>query len=1395
LLTHAQLYTFREYNHKDGLKISTTLFTCQDSLGNLLIGTDGNGLVKYDGNAFSDVTPKGFNHPLHVTGYVKVGKVAFLSTLYSGIIKYSSVDLSNIPFPKFEKYGMFYSVNVVKKTLVCTTSEGILRLDLNGKVLQYIPFINGEVFIQRLQTPAGLLLFTSKSDYLVTNLSIQKLDNWLGTGTIDFQFGSLQGNILSCYDLSKQFRIDFDLKDSLKPKQLKSVGLKGSKIDISSLNRVDAAGNKAILGAGKNDLFELINRTYIKPIHNNTYKDIGFILNVFIDRSGDYWINTMYGVTKVSKEPFTKIQLNPFFDDFNILTSYLSSKDEVLFSNSAPEFNYANLRTKESKLLCNKLISDIFDCPLGTIVCAEDGVYKFHDKQLVELPILPEKTRYLFGLWENGHLWLATKEKGLLRYSVKTKKTELIISPKAYNVIYCGEVSSDNRSIFFGSNNGIYQIDTQTLKVKKVTELAHLGYFSGNSTKDSHGTIWFTLDKGLAGITKDGQNITIDNKTLPSILLYTLTSDQLGNLIVGTNLGIHIIKVDASGKVVRLKTYSYDNGFQGFETNMRSAYQRGNTTVVGTTQGLYIINSELIESYPTPPIPIVKRGRYLGQEKKYVDDNQFLTFETILPKMNQAVYYYKISGIDKQWIELKGTNELKLPEIENGVYSIQVKSTYNGISFSAINDYEVNIDNPIWKSKWFILFVILFVAILNFGYIEWSKNDTRTNYYENNQNYIDYHFVPLLFVVGAIVNLLLGILTVYFIDRSLGGIEVYIVTSSILLIMRFFLFAFGRGKNDRVINIGFYTSTSALFLQFYYLMYVSNIHPYSLIAIILISGCIPFLIHSFKTILFFCSVQLLLAFTVLIFVKHPIYNEVLFVIAICTSASLTMLITYLRNNTLKKMYFINNILNKGSMMVLSFDQKGLINYCSQNVTSFFYINADQLIGKPLGVLNPLVATVEMREMSLELEFEDGKNFLIPMYDRDGQIIWIDWSCKYISNVARVILGQDVTDKIKLATNYESLVENAKDLIYMTDLETNFTFLNEMSCRVFGFRKENLLGKSSIFIVHPDYRETVKTFYENQFKNRIQNTYLEFPIKTKDGKVVWLGQNVSLIYEPGTKKRIAGFSALARDITEKQLNELLIEQQNKDINSSINSAKRLQLGLIPKQTEFANHFENYFIFFKPKDIVSGDFYWMHQIEGKLIIVVADSTGHGITGAFMSILGISLLNQIVKERKIADPAQILNELNLELQNMIQQHASMTIIEDLEALIVVYDENQVHFSSSGVLLIHSHADELDLYRRTKIDENEPNSKFKNITLNTADEDIIYLFTDGYQKQFGSLKHKKFSLKNLMDLLRKIRVESLPLQKKHIENTLSDWSIGHEQTDDIIFIGLKKYTKKNKE
>ncbi|MNK05605.1 PAS fold protein [compost metagenome] len=1395
---NAQLYTFQEFNHQDGLKITSTLSTTQDELGYLLIGTDGNGIIRFNGTSFESMhNIKGLDRPYHVTGISIVNGEIYFSTLYAGILNYYNNSIHSFYKVDPIKDGSALRISKCQNNLSIITNNSIIVVDKSGKQILKKAYESKHIrnCVQLLETPYGNILITDKEAYFISSTEITPLNKWLNVSEVNFRIASYYQKKLILYDEkgANRYTYYFSNNGSIFRHTKEPTGFQFSENPIENT----ASKNNHILFSDSEKKLFTIHENNLKRIAPNYSNEPGVINHLFIDNSGDYWANTSLGITKISIEPFTKVQLHPIFEDNLILQIYRTKNNEFLLGNGKNELYYGPLYSSDFKKESHFRANHILECPLGTLICSETGIFELKNGKLAQTAIPNQKGEKIkFAIWDGEELWFAPAGKGLYHYNPISKTSKKLKIQSSSDYYYCGQLSEDGKYIYFGTNEGVKKLNLLTRQLRNISQFNQIGAYAGNSTKDMFGNLWFTLDRGIAGIDRNHRLITIsDQKILPSYLFYTLSSDRLGNLIIGTNLGIHLLQMDKNGNVLYHKNYNDKNGFLGYETNMRAVFQDENKSFVGTTEGLFLINTETLKNYPVPPKPIILKGRLFPNGIiRDVDQGKYLTFKTILSKNSGLEYYYKINGHHKFWIKLNNSGEMKMPELEDGSYLLEVKSTFDGINFSEVATYPIIINNPVWQSKWFIVIIILFLGLLNIGYLEWTRTSMRINLYEISYNSLDPRFIPKLLLFGAITNALVGVIIYYFVDKALAYVTVNLVASSVLVLGYIIHKISGRrNRLDSLNNFSLYLSLIVLFVQFFYILFVSNIHSYPLVAIVLISSALPYMLNNIRGIIIICLLEIFVSVFMLIWIENPIYNGVLFILTIGVSSALTIMVTYLRNDSLEKLFFVSNILNKGNMMAISFDQKGIITYCSKNLSSLLHIDSNMIVGKSLSTLNPIVVSAEMREFSLGDEFSDGKIFLVPMYNKKGEVIWIEWSCKYFSDTVRVVMGQDVTEKLTLTTNYQSLVENAHDMIFNTDIDGNFTYLNEMSSRTFGYKHENLVGKDSVSVVHPEYREIVKEFFRNQIINRIQNTYLEFPIRTKEGRIIWLGQNASVVFEPGSRKRIIGFTALARDITEKRANELLIEQQNKDITSSINSAKRIQYSLLPKTSEIGSHFEDFFLIFKPKDIVSGDFYWTHRIGNKLILVLADCTGHGVPGAFMTILGINLLNQLVIERQIDDPAQILNGLNNELDKLLNHGNNSLTTDGMDALVAVFEGDSIEFATSGVALIHIHEEEFGLYRSTKKGPDTELLDYENKQIVLQEEDQLYLITDGFQKQFGSIRNKKFSFKRVRELLEKIKVESMPLQKKYFENAWSNWSEGHEQTDDITIIGLRKYSPKD--
>ncbi|MGM0580824.1 MAG: PP2C family protein-serine/threonine phosphatase [Bacteroidota bacterium] len=256
----------------------------------------------------------------------------------------------------------------------------------------------------------------------------------------------------------------------------------------------------------------------------------------------------------------------------------------------------------------------------------------------------------------------------------------------------------------------------------------------------------------------------------------------------------------------------------------------------------------------------------------------------------------------------------------------------------------------------------------------------------------------------------------------------------------------------------------------------------------------------------------------------------------------------------------------------------------------------------------------------------------------------------------------------------------------------------------------------------------------------------------------------------------------------------IEKQNRDIIGSIRYAKHIQSAMLPTENYLKSIFPKSFVIFIPRDIVSGDFYWAAEVNGKKIIAVIDCTGHGVPGAFMSLVGDTNMNQIVLQEGITDPAEILNKLHEGVCNYLKQ--SETDNQDgMDASIVVVDEKNKSVQFAGAknpLMVVKENREVEIIKGDKISIGGKrivtnDDKFTSHSIGYNLRHTFYIFSDGYQDQFGGPKDKKFMVKNFRELLQEVSVKEMPDQHFILNKRFEDWKKGYSQTDDVLLIGFK--------
>jgi len=254
----------------------------------------------------------------------------------------------------------------------------------------------------------------------------------------------------------------------------------------------------------------------------------------------------------------------------------------------------------------------------------------------------------------------------------------------------------------------------------------------------------------------------------------------------------------------------------------------------------------------------------------------------------------------------------------------------------------------------------------------------------------------------------------------------------------------------------------------------------------------------------------------------------------------------------------------------------------------------------------------------------------------------------------------------------------------------------------------------------------------------------------------------------------------------------IEEHDREIGNSILYARNIQNAVLNTTTVSQDNLPDHFILSKPKNILSGDFYWINKIKGNVIFGVMDCTGHGVPGALMSILGATMLNEIIMRHEIVFPDKILECLRQRLILSLGQNKESIIVKDgIEGSLISYNysSSEVNFAGTQNPILHISGNKMNEIKadRIPIGYYEKHSKFTLKTFQVRKGDTIYMYSDGFMDQFGGPESKKIMSGRFRELLSKNHNLPLESQKTKLQDYLSFWQKDLEQTDDILVVGIK--------
>ncbi|MFN4233957.1 MAG: SpoIIE family protein phosphatase [Bacteroidia bacterium] len=378
-----------------------------------------------------------------------------------------------------------------------------------------------------------------------------------------------------------------------------------------------------------------------------------------------------------------------------------------------------------------------------------------------------------------------------------------------------------------------------------------------------------------------------------------------------------------------------------------------------------------------------------------------------------------------------------------------------------------------------------------------------------------------------------------------------------------------------------------------------------------------------------------------------------------------------------------------------------------------------------------------------------------------------------------------------------ILDKLNTLVVMLDESGNASFVSNASKSILGYEPKQLLGKGWFDLTR-----------KNETDRNAMRELVQKAIKNESAELIASGERL-LYSATGAEKWILwntvkgpdkSLIAIGYDITERKSMEQALEKannnllkKNKEIIESIQYAQRIQQAILPDVSQIKKAFGNAFVLYKPKDIVSGDFYWFFEKGNDKYVAAVDCTGHGVPGALMSVVAHSLFKEVFINKGLTEPVEILSAIDFELQKELGKNPDKVKSSDgMDVALLKYNSENRTITFAGafrplLLVRNNFVEELSGSRFPIGFYSDVIKEFTQHEINLQQGDAVYLFSDGYVDQFGGEKGKKLNRKRFKELLLTISEMETDEQEAFLEYAFNNWRQQEEQTDDIVVIGLK--------
>ncbi len=499
---------------------------------------------------------------------------------------------------------------------------------------------------------------------------------------------------------------------------------------------------------------------------------------------------------------------------------------------------------------------------------------------------------------------------------------------------------------------------------------------------------------------------------------------------------------------------------------------------------------------------------------------------------------------------------------------------------------------------------------------------------------------------------------------------------------------------------------------------------------------------------------------------------------------------------------LNALLENASEVITIYDINGIVQYVSPSVKNILGYNPEEMIGvnrfeRGDRILrdnfNELIKTPD-KSIIFEYQYTNKFNDRLWLETKGTNLITNTAINGIIFNTRNITEQKNAETIKKLTGEMRALSENSSDMIVRMGLQGNIYYANPVTYDFIGVKSTDLIG-NNINNISADEN------FINFIKETANNTKLGG--KEIQTETIFINNDIKRIVqfnsipEFDSENNLVTFLFVAHDITERKEIEIEIENKNKNITESINYAQRIQSAIIPDFDIVKRYLPESFIFYQPRDVVSGDLPWFYSNNNETFIAAIDCTGHGVPGTLLSFIGYFTLNEVVRNSKSLEAGQILDKLHFQIRKTLKQDSPDSKARDgmdIAICKINHSENVLEFAGAHNTMFYLRNDELMRFRgdrkavggkplsKTKEEEN-----FTTHKINIQKKDKFFIFTDGLPDQIGGGDGRKYQAGKLKDQIIEKKYFSMIEYYNYFVDEFNKWKEGYKQVDDILLIGVE--------